>query len=570
LKARAGLALIALGAASLLPGVPALAQDGSSRPNYLPLSSTLQDVPIESVVVRVSASSGDAAQDSAAVAAVESLAAGLVGIGSGPVELAARIRRMEQDPAVARAVYRLLPSGANGVQVVFEVEPSAPAAAKTPKPVVFPALLENDRRLVTTIVAGGFGGYSDGNPWFGQPALFNASSPVAGNLPGSRTTWTEGSLELGAGFASAIGDRNLYFFGAVTGMFTWSLGQDIFRDDRRSYSDTEKAYAGLLYAGPATRTRAKLSIGRQTYTLNDGFLVNLVKGSGNVGPRGATYLGPRLANDFSVLADADIDDWGFSAFFIDPNELESLESDSRFLGANVKYAFSEQLSLDGTVLTVPNSNSTFATPQGRTVRREGSVTFAGHIKATNLFVDGLFAEGEVARQIDDGEDVSAWAGYGSLGYIARGARWSPSGSYRYALFSGDDPDTARFERFDAPLSTGLGIWLQGISFGKLFSNTNLVTHRVQLNVAPVKSLNITVDYHKLVADERNNLGANPVLAQLSSTDIGDELTLSGRWAINRNLYLQCVASAALPGRALKAVGADRTWSTLQLSLYWSL
>lgn len=566
----AGRALVALGAATLLPGLPALAQDGSSHPNYLPLSRPAEDVPIDSAAVRISASSGDAAQDAAAVTAVERLASGLVGGRFGAIEMAGLLRRMEQDPAVAQVAYRLLPAGPNSVRIAFEVRPAAPAQSKAPVAANFPTLLKTDRSLVTAIVAGGIGAYSDGNPWFGQPALFNASSPVAGKLPGNRATWTEGSLELGAGLASQIGATNLYVFGALTGMFTWSLGQDVFRDDARGYVDTEKAYAGLLYAEPATRTRAKLSIGRQTYTLNDGFLVNMVKGSGNAGPRGASYLGPRLTNDFSVLADARIGRWTFNAFYIDPNELEALESDSRFLGANVKHAFSDKLSVDGTILTVPNSNSTFATPQGRRVRRQGSATVAGHVKARNLLVDGLFAEGELAHQFHDGEDVSAWAGYGSLGYIARSAPWSPSLSYRYAVFSGDDPDTETFERFDSPLSTGLGIWLQGISFGKLFGNTNLVTHRVQLNVAPVETLNVTFDYHKLVADQRNNLGANPALAQLSSTDIGDELTLSGRWAINRNLYLQGVASAAIPGRALKDIGADRTWSTLQLSLYWSL
>ncbi len=89
-------------------------------------------------------------------------------------------------------------------------------------------------------------------------------------------------------------------------------------------------------------------------------------------------------------------------------------------------------------------------------------------------------------------------------------------------------------------------------------------------MAPVEALNVTFDVHRLRADQRNNLGANPAIAQLSSTDIGDELTLSARWAISRKLYLQGVASTALPGKALTDIGADRNWSTLQLSLYWSL
>lgn len=86
----------------------------------------------------------------------------------------------------------------------------------------------------------------------------------------------------------------------------------------------------------------------------------------------------------------------------------------------------------------------------------------------------------------------------------------------------------------------------------------------------METLNVTFDFHRLRADQRNNLGANPVLAALSSTDVGDELTLSARWAISRKLYLQGVASTARPGKVLTDIGADRNWSTLQLSLYWSL
>jgi hypothetical protein len=567
---RAGRAHAAVLAATALAGLPAHAQEASSHPNYLTQSRPADDVPIAAVVVRVATPSGDPARDAEALAAVESATAGLAGSRFSTIELAALIRRLEADPAIARVTYRLLPAGANAVRVAFAVAPVATTAKAAAARPAFPTLFKDDRNLVTAIVAGGVGVYSDGNPWFGQPALFIGSSPVAGSLPGARATWTEGSLEFGAGFAAGLGDGNLYAFGALTGMFTWTLGQDIFRGDSRGYLATEKAYAGLLYADPATRNRAKLSIGRQTYTLNDGFLVNMVKGSANVGPRGASYLGPRLTNDFSVLAEATIGRISASVFYIDPNELEPLESASHYLGGNLAYAPTDALSFDATILTVPASDTTFATPQGRRVPREGEITVAGHLSARNVVVDGLFIEGELAHQFHDGEDVSAWAGYGSLGYIARTAGWSPSLSYRYAMFSGDDPDTVTFERFDAPLSTGMGIWLQGISFGKLFSNSNLITHRVQLNVVPVETLNVTFEWHRLVADQLNNLGATPAIATLQSTDIGNEVTLTGRWAINRKLYLQGVISAAMPGRALTDIGADRTWSTVQLSLYWSL
>ncbi|RDC67456.1 hypothetical protein DLJ49_21085 [Rhodovulum sp. 12E13] len=67
----------------------------------------------------------------------------------------------------------------------------------------------------------------------------------------------------------------------------------------------------------------------------------------------------------------------------------------------------------------------------------------------------------------------------------------------------------------------------------------------------------------------NNLGANPALSRLASRDIGDEYTATLRWGIDRNRYLQVVASHALPGKALRDIGADEPWSTFQASLYVS-
>lgn len=560
-----------------MPGAPVIAQETSSQPNYLTQPRQAEGVSIESVRVTLRKTSGDKARDSQARAAVQRLADKLPGTSFSSIELARLTATMAKAAAVARVDYRLLPQGANAVRVEFIVDAAPPAQkSEGPSGVLagelgdFPVFFKNDQTLITAIVAGGLGAYSDSNPWFGQPELFNRYNPLAGHLPGRQATWTEGSLELGIGFATQIGDAPLYAFGALTGMKTWSIGQDIFRDDTRDFDAVEKAYAGLLYADATTGNRAKLSVGRQTYTLNDGFLVNLVKGSANAGPRGATYLGPRLTNDFSVLADGRFGPWGFNAFYINPDEIESLETGSTFLGGNISYRFTDNLALDATAMTIPHSDSVYANPYGLSLQRQGLNTLSAHLVWKKIAFDGIWFEGEIAHQSHPDYAMSAWAGYGTLGYIARNTPWTPSLSYRYASFSGDDPVTKTYERYDPLLNSGLGIWLQGISFGKLTSNSNLATHRVQLNVVPVETLNVTVDYHRLSAPQLNNMGGNPALGTLRSHDLGQEFTLSSRWAINRNLYLQTIASFAVPGEALRDIGADENWTTLQLSLYWGL
>lgn len=563
----------------VLCGLPqAEAQDVSAaRPAVLPLPGEAEGAGIGAVSVRLRKSSGNAERDATAQATARRLTQSLGGSEFSATEARRILAQLIAEETISDAEFYLLPSAPQtGITLVFDIDAtSGPKAKREPtglflgNPSSFPVLYENDRAILRTIIGAGLGGYSDVNAWFGRPDLFNRRNPLAGRLPGRSSAWNEGYLELGVGGAAQLGDSNLYGFGAVTGMFSWTLGQDIFRDDNRSFLDFEKAYAGALYVSPENRkNHLKFSVGRQTYTLNDGFLVNAVRGSTNAGERGGLYLGPRLTNDFSVLAQGTYDRWNYAAFFIDPNEVESLESDSTFLGANLRYNFSDRFSADTTFITIPHSKSRFSTPSGVSIPREGLNTVAGHVKWTGAFeTPGLWLEGELAHQFHPGEDVSAFAYYGTVGYLIKEMSWTPSLSYRYAYFSGDDPNTPRYERFDPLLSTGLGIWLQGVSFGKITTNSNLETHRIQLNVAPDERLNLTFDYYLLRAPELNNLGSNPALSTLSSHDLGQELSLSARWSATKSLYVQALVSHAIPGTALRDIGADRNWTTFQVSLY---
>lgn len=556
---------------------PATAQQ--SGPGTLPLSDRADGARLDEVKVSIRRSGGNSARDSAIEASVNSALSALVGRSFNRLEIERRLSASRMRMGPGGISWRLLEQGPGlGLILLVEIDttvgdgvPGAATGLLSPDGSGFPVLYRDERSLVTSVIGGGLGLYSDGNPWFGQPSLFNGRNPLAGSLPGNRATWNEGYLEYGQAAAIQLGNVPLYLYGMLTGMTTWSLGQDIFRDDARSITGIERGYAGLLYVDPQSGDHVNLSAGRQTFTLNDGFLINMVKGSANAGPRGASYLGPRLANDFSALFSAGLEDWTFRAFYIDPNELGRLESNTTFLGANLRYDMTSNLSVDATYIGIPESKSTYANPYGAVLPREGLRTVAGHALYRNAFdLPGLWSEAELAHQSHEQFDMSAWAGYGLIGYRANELSFKPSISYRYARFSGDDPNTRRYERFDPLLSTGLGIWLQGLNFGKITSNSNLETHRVQANVNPQPGLNFTFDWHMLRAPELYNSGGNPALTVLKSHDIGHEFTLSARWSVTSTVFFQSFISIAFPGQALRDVGADRPWTTLQASLYWSL
>jgi hypothetical protein len=50
-------------------------------------------------------------------------------------------------------------------------------------------------------------------------------------------------------------------------------------------------------------------------------------------------------------------------------------------------------------------------------------------------------------------DMRTGALYAEAAYVFAKARWTPTLSYTYAAFGGDDPETSRYERFD-PLYYG--------------------------------------------------------------------------------------------------------------------
>jgi hypothetical protein len=551
-----------------------------AEPAVVPLAGQAEGALIDQVDVVLVRGSGNAARDGAVVARLRDRLGGLEGRAYSQALVEGALAEPRQRLGSGHIAYRLANAPArSGLILRVEVDTVGPGP-DTPARLAgllagggvesLPTLYRDGRSYLTQILVGGFGAYSDGHAWFGRPDLFAARSPLSRRLPGPRASWTEGYVEAGIGGATQIGDSPYYLYGAMTALTSWSLGQDIYRDDARSLTSIEKAYLGLLYVDPVSGNSFNVSAGRQNVTLNDGWLVHFVRGSANIGARAGTYLGPRNANDFSVVADATVGRWSFKAFYIDPSELPLVDTRSTFAGANLRYAVTPSVSVDASVITVPSSTSTFLKPDGSRLSRAGLRTVAAGLRWKRPFgIDGLWVATEAAHQSHERFAMSAWAAYGLVGYQFNAVPWTPSLSYRYSHASGDNPTTGRYERFDPLLSTGLGNWLQGVTFGKLTSNSNLAVHRIQVNLVPNPRLNLTFDWHVLRAVDLNNRGSNPAIAQLASSDLGQELSLTARWALSRQFYFQGIASIALPGKALRAIGADKPWSTLQASLYWS-
>ena len=560
--------LAAAGALALaLPAHGQSALGGSAGQSYSSPSPSFEGGgQVFAVSVILEGSTGDLTRDDR----IRQAAASAVGIQAGdsvdPGAPLLALQRLRAIDGVADAEYGAQ-TGPMGTSLVFRVK----AAGVSTKPVVaLPKLHEDSTSMVKLILNGGLGLYSDGNAFFLNWDAFNKGSPIApGPATGRRVTFSDISIEPGIGGIAELGQK-LYVYGSATVLASGTWGQDIYQRNDSMHVAVEKAYAGLLWV-PDKDKALNASLGRQNYTLNDGFLIHHVKGSTNVGDRRAVFLGARTAHDMTALLSGRYEGWGIKAFYLDPNEYESLESNSKFAGGNVRYDVGNGLTIDGTYIENVHSDSSFATPQGTRVPREGISTTAAHLRWRNaLGTPGLFIESEIGHQRSSRADVSASAGYASAGYRFKDARWSPALVVRYSQWSGDRPETARYERWDPLLPAGSDEWMGGMIFSKYVSNSNLQQLRVRFFAEPTQAFNFTVDWFKYQAMEANNLGANPVLSTLQSRDLGNELMFTGRWYVGKNHYVQTLASINWPGEAIRRALPEPTkpWTTLQATVYW--
>lgn len=583
-------------AALVLSASLAAAQDGSSGaadssggfggPGSVALPSAADTLIVEAVEFDVTGSTGDTDTDAALTDRLRQA----VGLRSGDrlssVALGVIRVRLEEIAGVAAVAPRIEPLGGGGRARLIVAVTLGPIEAVANQPTGWlagggagdlPVIWQDRDRLLRFILNTGTGAFTDGNPWFGSPETFTLGNPLVqdpaiGADTGDRATWAEGWIEFGIGGVSRIGNSNSAIYGAVTAIGPMVTGQDIFRDDFRKSLDVEKAYVGFLWADPDRQASLDLSVGRLNFTLNDGFLISQYVSQWNAGPRPGVYLAPRTALDLGGVGKLKLQDWTATAFYLDPNEYEPFETDTKLAGLNLRYAFSEPAYADVTVIQGVDSDYLYRSPEGVIGARKGLTTLAAHIRwADRERAPGWWSEAEVAHQTHADFAMNASAAYATVGYLARDLVWTPSLSFRASTFSGDDPATVTYERFDPLYSGGLSEWLQGISLGKVLTPANRNSQRVRLNVTPNPRLNLTLDYFWHQADQLNNIGGNPALAQLASTDLGQEVSLTGRWAISDSLYFLGVLSRAFPGEAVDAAvgGNAKDWTTVQAQLFWS-
>jgi hypothetical protein len=501
------------------------------------------------------------------------------GDSANPLFLEAGLRRVQQLGEVETAQYGLYEVQIPGEVVVLLAVRLAPEVVERPGQSglfvtgdwrEFPNLYTSDRATAVAILRGGLSNFTSGNTWFGQSGLLTQGNPLARDPAGPGTySWFDGYLELGVAGITQVGTQPLYVYGGASSLVSTTLQPDLFESDNRIFHALEDLYAGVIY-GYRTETErlgVNLSVGRQDYRISNGLL--FANGAGNGGDRATILSNPRTAFENTVIGRFRWNGLRLEGFYLDPNELSLIDSQTKFLGVNLDYDGDPALQLGLSYIHVPRSNSSYFTLND-TFSRQGLNVIYPRLRLTNpLGLDGVWLQAEYVHQWNNNFAMAANGAWGQLGYTFRDAPWTPSLSYRYAYFSGDDPNTATFERFDPLLSGGNpDTWIQGSNLVKIYQNSNLITHQLLLRTRPFERFDLALQYIHLSAANLNNLGGTQALSFLESSHIGQEVTLTARYNLTRNFLLYGSGSVAFPGSAVQSAlnSQPGPWYFLQLSV----
>lgn len=436
----------------------------------------------------------------------------------------------------------------------------------------FPVIYEKDGtylRFKLDLLGLYYGNY---NAWYGRPDAMLAGNPLVQGAPAGEgwTDWIESFVHYGVYGITPVTD-DLYVYGGLSGLATYSTGNELFTNETRSYNALEDAYLGAVGGrtdAAGNRFAYNLTVGRQRFTLANGFLIANTAANGQ--DRAALQANARWASDLLALARVRYNTTMVEAFYVDPDELPVIDTGTTYAGANVEVQPVGGLNVALSYVTSPQSDFSYFGPTGEVVgTREGlRVWDARFVYAPNgTGAPGPFVGGEFAAQSNENFDMDARAGWAEVGYSFPQSRWSPTISYRYARFTGDDPDTESYERWDPMLSGGSGEqWVQGANHFKVVQNSNVIAHRLQARFRPSPKVEFVPQLWAFYADSENNIGGNPALSVLDGNEYGYEANITGKWFLSNNTYVHGHVAYTWPGAATRdALGGDADdWASAML------
>lgn len=284
-----------------------------------------------------------------------------------------------------------------------------------------------------------------------------------------------------------------------------------------------------------------ISFGEQEFHIGDGFLVYDGEFDGQYG---AYWTAPHKSFDKTAIVRINTTPVRADLFYL---MADNDYNNTELYGINIEHINDAIGTIGVTWMTVTEANEDgLAYYENRKGMDVYSIRGQGTPFASMGLAD-LFLSAEYVKELggDRAEkDATAW--YAEAGYTISALPWSPTLTYKYAFFSGDDADTSDDESFD-PLfygaSRGWGTHYMGEIVGEyqLF-NSNQKTQMVKLNLEPTECLCVGAIYYDFKLDEEYGFG----------NDFATEVNIYADYAVNDNLWLTAVFAIASPDDAWSA------------------
>lgn len=397
-----------------------------------------------------------------------------------------------------------------------------------------------------------------------------AATTAPGSDFNADTEWLETYIKPGLSFEYAL-DTGAELYGKLSAVSSYTLGTDAFDTGDTGATTLEEGFIGLR-GSLANDLRFDLSIGPRELKLGSGMLI--ANGGTSGFERGALKLGPRKAWDMSARATLSKGNLQATAFYLEPNELPSTDGGNELAGFDLRYDAPEGGYLGASFIRVLRSTSPYpqaalggsGSPTVIPGAREG--TEALNLYAKSSPFDGALQNwtftADVALERNDRIDLRAWAGRVTASYSFANLPWSPTLTYGYQTFSGDDPNTTRLERFDPLYYEGSpSSWATGSKAASTYINSNVNAHSLALRLTPTPRDTVTFRYAHIRANELNSpvqfgqatrvtLDGN-VVAGVTDAHLSDDIFIEWSRVINRNTYLTAGVSASFAGRGIDGV-----------------
>lgn len=363
-------------------------------------------------------------------------------------------------------------------------------------------------------------------------------------------------------------------YGMVSGVASATVGTDAFDTGDTGRVTLEEGFIGV-HTRSAGGLTFDLSVGPREYSAGTGMLIS--NGGSSGFDRGALKLGPHRAWEMAVLGKVGYGKFTGTGFYVDANEQSGGDSGTKIAGVDLRYDGQAGTFAGMSVGQVLQSGSPYpkAAPNGIGApsilpgARDGLkfVSLYGRAYPFSGAFENAFIAGDLAIERNNDIDLKAWAGRIQVGYTFASAPWSPTLSYAYQTFSGDDPSTTRLERFDPLYYEGSpSSWSTGSKSAMVFINSNVNSHQLTLRTQPTPRDTLTLRYAHISANELRSpiqFGqatrveivdgvVNPI-AGVTRAHLSDDVFLEYNRALNRNTYLTAGFSVSVPGAGVDSV-----------------